>query len=85
MPWILLMAWRDSRGQRRRLLIYAAAIAVGIAALTALRGFGRSMQRSVDQQAASLLGADLQLESNRAFIPEVEALIDSLGGRRARQ
>ena len=85
MPWVLLMAWRDSRGQRRRLLIYAAAIAVGIAALTALRGFGRSMERGIDQQAASLLGADLQLESNRAFVPQVEALIDSLGGRQARQ
>ncbi|MBI2503424.1 MAG: ABC transporter permease [Candidatus Latescibacteria bacterium] len=85
MPWVLLMAWRDSRGQRRRLLVYAAAIAAGIAALTALRGFGRSMERSVDQQAASLLGADLELESNHSFAPQVEALIDSLGGRQARQ
>ena len=33
MPWVLRMAWRDSRGSRWRLLLYTAAIAVGIAAL----------------------------------------------------
>ena len=31
MSWILHMAWRDSRRQRRRLVFYTAAIAIGIA------------------------------------------------------
>ncbi|MCC7264617.1 MAG: ABC transporter permease [Candidatus Latescibacteria bacterium] len=84
MAWLLRMAWRDSRGHRRRLLLYTAAIAVGIAALTALRSLERSLAASLDQQAASLLGADLQLESDRAFPPAAEALIDSLGGQQAR-
>ncbi len=84
MPWPLRMAWRDSRGQRRRLALYTAAIAVGIAALTALRSLERSLEQNLDQQAASLLGADLQLESGQPFSAEAEALIDSLGGRQAR-
>jgi putative ABC transport system permease protein len=84
MMWPLRMAWRDSRGQRRRLGLYTAAIAVGIAALTALRSLERSLEENLDQQAASLLGADLQLESDRPFSAEAEALIDSLGGRQAR-
>jgi len=85
MPWVLRMAWRDSRGRRRRLLLYTGAIAVGIASLTGLRGLGRSMERHVDAQAASLLGADLEIESDEPFTAEVEAVIDSLGGRQARQ
>ena len=85
MPWILRMAWRDSRGRRRRLLLYTGAIVVGIAALTALRGLGRSLERHIDAQAAVLLGADLEIESRAPFSAEVEAVIDSLGGRQARQ
>jgi len=85
MPWVLRMAWRDSRGRRRRLLLYTGAIAIGIAALTGLRGLGRSMERQVDAQAAVLLGADLEIESREPFSPEIEAVIDSLGGRQARQ
>ena len=85
MPWVLLMAWRDSRGRRQRLLLYTGAIAIGIAALTGLRGLGRSMERHVDAQAAVLLGADLEIESHEPFTDEVEAVIDSLGGGQARQ
>ena len=34
MIWVLRMAWRDSRGFRRRLLLYTSAIAIGIAEAT---------------------------------------------------
>lgn len=85
MNWILRMAWRDSRGRRRRLLVYTGAISVGIAALTSLRGLGRTMERSVDQQASVLLGADLEVERRSPFSDETDAVLDSIGGRRARQ
>ncbi|MEW6756486.1 MAG: FtsX-like permease family protein [Candidatus Latescibacterota bacterium] len=85
MGWSLRMAWRDSRGQRRRLLLYTGAIALGIAALTGLRGLSRSMEHHVAVQAAVLLGADLSLESRAPFPAEVEAVLDSLPARRARQ
>ena len=79
------MAWRDSRGFRRRLLFHTAAIAIGIAALTALRGLSRAMEAGVARQAAELLGADLEIESRQPFSGEAEAVFDSLGGRQARQ
>ena len=84
MPWVLRMAWRDSRGRRWRLLLYTAAIAVGIAALTGLRGLSRTMEKAVDEHAATLLGADMEIESSEAFKAEALALIDSVGGRQAR-
>ena len=79
------MAWRDSRGFRRRLLFHTAAIAIGIAALTALRGLSLAMEAGVARQAAELLGADLEVESRQPFSAEAEAVFDSLGGRQARQ
>ncbi|MBT3342065.1 MAG: FtsX-like permease family protein [Gemmatimonadetes bacterium] len=85
MSWVLRTAWRDSRGRRRRLFLYTGAIAVGIAALTSLRGLGRTMAVSVDQQAQTLLGADMEIESNLPFDDEVETVLDSIGGDQSHQ
>lgn len=79
------MAWRDSRRHRRRLALYTAAIAVGIAALVSLRSLASSLQGEVDLQASALLGADMEIESNQPFSDALQASIDSLGGQRANQ
>ena len=89
MSWALRMAWRDSRGRRQRLLLYTACIAVGIAALTGLRGLARSMEKNVDEQASALMGADMEIDSRAEFRVELETLIDSVlaarGGQLARE
>ncbi|GIV59086.1 MAG: permease [Rhodothermaceae bacterium] len=85
MNWILKMAWRDSRGSRRRLLLFVAAMVLGVAALVAINAFGENLRRAVDEEARTLLGADLSFEADLPFPPEVEALADSLGGRQARR
>ena len=85
MSWILYMAWRDSRRQRRRLVFYTAAIAIGIAALVSLRSLATSLEEEVDLQASALLGADMEIESNRPFSEDLQSAIDSLGGQRADQ
>ena len=79
------MAWRDSRASRRRLVLFTACIAVGIAALVALGSFGRSLERAVAQQAKMLLGADLSVGSRVRFTEEQERLLTSLGGEQARE
>ena len=83
--WILNMAWRDSRGSRRRLALFILSMVLGVAALVAIRSFGESLSRAVDEQAKALLGADLSLESNLPFSAHTEALIDSLGGEQSRR
>ncbi len=83
--WTLKMAWRDSRGSRRRLLLYLSSMVLGVAALVAINGFGANLARTIDRQARTLLGADLLLERSRPFGEEAEALVDSIGGRQARR
>ncbi len=81
--WVVQMAWRDSRGSRHRLFLFLSAMVLGIAALVALQGVGGNLRRAVDTQARMLLGADLRLERDAPF-DDLEALLDSIGGRQAR-
>lgn len=83
--WTWQMAWRDSRGSRRQLLLFLAGMVLGVAAVVAIQAFGDNLEAAVDEQAKTLLGADLSLESRRPFTPAAEALIDSLGGEQARR
>lgn len=83
--WTFKMAWRDSRGNRRQLLLFLSSMALGVAAFVAIQAFGVNLERAVDEQARELLGADLSIESRNAFTKETEALIDSLGGRQSRR
>ncbi len=83
--WLLLMAWRDSRRNRSRLLLFISSIILGIAALVAIYSLGDNMRREIDLQAASLIGADLEISGNKPPEPGIKALIDSLGDRRSEE
>ncbi len=69
-PWTWKMAWRDSRSQRARLIIFSLAIVSGIAALTAIHSLKASVEKGVANQAKALLGSDLQVSSRRAVTEE---------------
>ncbi len=85
MLWVLRMAWRDTRGSRKRLSVFLLAMIVGIAALVAINSFGENLLRAVDEESAALLGADLELEARTAPDNVATAFIDSLGGRQAKR
>jgi putative ABC transport system permease protein len=76
------MAWRDSRRDRRRLLLFSLSIVFGIAALVSIGSLRDNLQDTIDDQAKALLGADLMLTSRRPFDEESEKLIADIGGER---
>jgi putative ABC transport system permease protein len=76
--WIIKMAWRDSRKNRSRLFLFIASIILGIASLVAIYSFGHNLNKDIDQQAASLIGADLAIYSNKPVEEAGKKLIDSL-------
>jgi putative ABC transport system permease protein len=78
MPFWLKLAVREARTSARRLGVYMGAITVGVAALVAINSFRAQVVESVDTESKVLLGADLRLDSNRAFPDTVEAVLDSL-------
>src|SRR5450631_1541646 len=83
--FIWKMAWRDSRSSRRRLFLFSISITLGIAALVGIGSFRHSLAQAIDDQARTLIGADLVVESSRKFRPEDEALLHSLGEPQARE
>lgn len=76
--WIFLMAWRDSRKNRGRLFLFISSIILGIASLVAMNSFNENLKKDIDQQAAQLIGADLELESRKQPSEEALKFIDSL-------
>src|SRR4030095_7729825 len=83
--WLFIMAWRDSRRNRSRLLFFIASIILGIASMVAIYSLGDNMSNEIDRQAAALLGADLQISSNKEMSPEIRKMADSLGDRKSHQ
>ena len=83
--WLLLMAWRDSRRNRSRLLLFISSIVLGIAALVAIDSLGDNLRYDIDQQAAGLIGADLQISSGKPASDSIRPLLDSLGDIRSEQ
>lgn len=84
-PFIWKMAWRESRGSLSRLLLFVSSIVLGVAALVSITSFGDNLDKAIDQQAKTLLGADLEIDGRMEFPPEMEALFDSIGGEQARE
>jgi len=83
-PWSWKMAWRDSRTHRGRLLLFVTSIVLGIAAVVSIGSFGVTLDRAIDDQAKTLMGADLLFASLQPFDAQMEAVIDSLGGEQSR-
>jgi putative ABC transport system permease protein len=75
---LLRLAWRESRTARRRLLLYMSSISLGVGALVAIDSFASNTQRSVREQARTLLGGDLALSSRQPYPKPVTLALDSL-------
>jgi putative ABC transport system permease protein len=77
-PFAFIMAWRESRGSRRRLTLYLGSVSLGVAAIVAINSFSANVTASIHAQARTLLGADLELRSRTPFPPPVDSLLDSV-------
>ena len=66
--WTWRMAWRDTRAERRRLMVFSLSVLFGVAALVAIGSLNRNLGDAVETQAKDLLGADLMLNSRRPFV-----------------
>ncbi|RNL54282.1 ABC transporter permease [Pedobacter jejuensis] len=81
--WLFKMAWRDSRKNRSRLLLFISSIILGIAALVAVYSFKDNLQNDIDRQAKELTGADLIVESRKAVSKKTQQMLKTMGNDRA--
>lgn len=76
--WLIKMAYRDSRKNRSRLLLFISSVVLGIASMVAIASFGENLRKDIDGQAAELIGADLVIDSRKALSDSGARLIDSI-------
>jgi putative ABC transport system permease protein len=76
--WVWKMAWRDARHNWSRLFLFTASLVTGIAAVVALDSLNYSLQNDINRNAKELLGADLVVNGEKKFNPQLQAAFDSL-------
>jgi putative ABC transport system permease protein len=81
--WVLLMALRDSRRNLSRLFLFVSSIILGIAVLVSVFSLSENAMKDIDEQAKTLLGADLAVETGSLPDAATQSFLDSLGNDRA--
>ncbi|HEX4346368.1 MAG TPA: FtsX-like permease family protein [Vicinamibacterales bacterium] len=77
MKFVLAMAARETRASWRRLLFFFVCIAIGVAAIVALRSVIQSVRAVFGSEARSLVAADVLISTNRDWAPETRHTIDN--------
>ncbi len=83
--FIAKTAFRDSRKNIGKLMLFMSSIIAGVAALVAINSFNHNLSQDINNQAATLLGADLAVTSNREIEPSILSLLDSLPGEKSQE
>ena len=76
MMFVLRMAVRETRASWRRLLFFFVCIAVGVAAIVALRSVIQSVRQVFGEEARALIAADVLISTSRDWTPAVRDAID---------
>lgn len=76
-------AFRDSRKDRSKLVLFMSSIILGIAALVAINSFNDNLVKDINTEAKSLLGADIEISGNNTLSDELVPVADSIPGEKA--
>jgi putative ABC transport system permease protein len=74
--FIIRMAARETRASWRRLLFFFICIAVGVAAIVAMRSVIQTVRQVFGTEARSLIAADVLISTNRDWTPEARSTIE---------
>jgi putative ABC transport system permease protein len=75
MTFVLRMTARELRSSWKRLLFFFICIAIGVAAIVALRSVIQSVRNTLAGEARSIIAADATITSSQPFTPEMAAKV----------
>lgn len=78
LTWLFKMAYRDAKASKIRLLLFIAAIILGIAAVVAIQLLSDNLTNNIQLQSKSLMGADYIIDARQEPTKRAQAIIDSL-------
>ncbi|HTX41475.1 MAG TPA: FtsX-like permease family protein, partial [Acidobacteriaceae bacterium] len=79
------IAWRELRAGKAKFLFVLLSVAVGVAALTGVRGFSQSFSRALLEQARSIMAGDLSARMFRQATPTETKQLDALASQGVRR
>ena len=83
MRFEIRMAWSETRPVLRRFLFLIVVIALGVGALTGLKGFTYALKRSIFGSARDLIASDLAVRMNSLPTRQEVTVLESLSNRGA--
>jgi putative ABC transport system permease protein len=75
MRFVIRMAARELRAAWRRLLFFFICVAIGVAAIVTLRSIMQSVRHGLRSEARAMLAADVMVQTNRPWTPEVRSAV----------
>ena len=76
LPVSLALGWRDLKGGARRLRIFVACLALGVAAIAGVGSLAAAVRAGIAADARTLLGGDLELRlAHREIAPEQRSFL----------
>jgi putative ABC transport system permease protein len=75
---VLRLALREGQSALRRIGVFAGSIALGVGALVMIHGLRRDMSAALEDEAETLMGADVRLSASQAFSDEVFGFVRQL-------
>jgi putative ABC transport system permease protein len=72
------IAWRELQASRAKFLFVILSVAIGVAALTGVRGFSDSFQKTLLGEARTIMAADLSARMFRQPTPEEEQALNAM-------
>jgi putative ABC transport system permease protein len=75
------IAWRELQASRAKFLFVILSVAIGVAALTGVRGFSDSFQKTLLGEARTIMAADLSAHMFRQPTPQEEQELNGLASR----
>ena len=76
MGFVFRMAWREMRSSWVRLVFFFLCVAIGVAAIIALRSVIQNVRDTMAREAQSLIGADIVIQSPRALDAPAAAIVE---------
>ncbi len=80
LPWSTAarIAWRELRASRAKFVFVLLSVAIGVAALTGVRGFSEAFQKALLGDARGIMAADLSARMFRLATPKEQQQLDAL-------
>ena len=78
MRFVFRMALRETRASWRRLLFYFLCVAIGVGSIVLLRSAIRNFYDVMASDARTFMSADLQIDTNRPWAPEVLGVVNRI-------